>query len=391
MFLNINIPEIIIADSIGLLILFICAFGSMYRERKKNLEGVCYIILIVSLASCCFFETIVSIIDGNSGIVAQNNFTVALNLIGNTINFIGNMLMACCWSIFVTAHLNGYVKKRRVSILAGVFGTYSIVMLINLFVPFIFSVDENGVYNRVSVGYIVNVLIAVTVFVIEPIINFIRIKRKGGLLKFFPIWLFYIPITVGIICQVLFYGISTIYVGLCLGICGILMASQNDVIFRDKLTGLYNRYFLDRLKEKMMRKRGDATFTAMMLDLNGFKKINDVYGHSVGDEALVYTANLLREAIGSLGTVIRYAGDEFVVILNTSEDELISQKIEKIQKTFQAFNDKKLVPYELSISMGYSKTNLKENTIDEIMNEIDEKMYQDKMKQHELHPEWNRA
>lgn len=391
MFLNINIPEIIIADSIGLLILFICAFGSMYRERKKNLEGVCYIILIVSLASCCFFETIVSIIDGNSGIVAQNNFTVALNLIGNTINFIGNMLMACCWSIFLTAHLNGYVKKRRVSILAGVFGTYSIVMLINLFVPFIFSVDENGVYNRVSVGYIVNVLIAVTVFVIEPIINFIRIKRKGGLLKFFPIWLFYIPITVGILCQVLFYGISTIYVGLCLGICGILMASQNDVIFRDKLTGLYNRYFLDRLKEKMMRKRGDATFTAMMLDLNGFKKINDVYGHSVGDEALVYTANLLREAIGSLGTVIRYAGDEFVVILNTSEDELISQKIEKIQKTFQAFNDKKIVPYELSISMGYSKTNLKENTIDEIMNEIDEKMYQDKMKQHELHPEWNRA
>ena len=391
MFLNINIPEIIIADSIGLLILFICAFGSMYRERKKNLEGVCYIILIVSLASCCFFETIVSIIDGNSGIVAQNNFTVALNLIGNTINFIGNMLMACCWSIFLTAHLNGYVKKRRVSILAGVFGTYSIVMLINLFVPFIFSVDENGVYNRVSVGYIVNVLIAVTVFVIEPIINFIRIKRKGGLLKFFPIWLFYIPITIGILCQVLFYGISTIYVGLCLGICGILMASQNDVIFRDKLTGLYNRYFLDRLKEKMMRKRGDATFTAMMLDLNGFKKINDVYGHSVGDEALVYTANLLREAIGSLGTVIRYAGDEFVVILNTSEDELISQKIEKIQKTFQAFNDKKLVPYELSISMGYSKTNLKENTIDEIMNEIDEKMYQDKMKQHELHPEWNRA
>ena len=391
MFLNINIPEIIIADSIGLLILFICAFGSMYRERKKNLEGVCYIILIVSLASCCFFETIVSIIDGNSGIVAQNNFTVALNLIGNTINFIGNMLMACCWSIFLTAHLNGYVKKRRVSILAGVFGTYSIVMLINLFVPFIFSVDENGVYNRVSVGYIVNVLIAVTVFVIEPIINFIRIKRKGGLLKFFPIWLFYIPITVGILCQVLFYGISTIYVGLCLGICGILMASQNDVIFRDKLTGLYNRYFLDRLKEKMMRKRGDATFTAMMLDLNGFKKINDVYGHSVGDEALIYTANLLREAIGSLGTVIRYAGDEFVVILNTSEDELISQKIEKIQKTFQAFNDKKLVPDELSISMGYSKTNLKENTIDEIMNEIDEKMYQDKMKQHELHPEWNRA
>ena len=390
MFLNINIPEIIIADSIGLLILFICAFGSMYRERKKNLEGVCYIILIVSLASCCFFETIVSIIDGNSGIVAQNNFTVALNLIGNTINFIGNMLMACCWSIFLTAHLNGYVKKRRVSILAGVFGTYSIVMLINLFVPFIFSVDENGVYNRVSVGYIVNVLIAVTVFVIEPIINFIRIKRKGGLLKFFPIWLFYIPITVGILCQVLFYGISTIYVGLCLGICGILMASQNDMIFRDKLTSLYNRYYLDRLKERLSRKRGKQDFTVMMLDLNGFKKINDNYGHLTGDEALITTANLLREAVGSYGNIIRYAGDEFVIILNIEEEIQIQEKIIHIRETFDAFNEKHLVPYTLSVSIGYSKTNFKDYTIDEIMNDIDKKMYIDKMKQHELHPEWSR-
>ena len=220
--------------------------------------------------------------------------------------------------------------------------------------------------------------------------NYIRIKRSGGLLKFFPIWLFYLPAATGILFQTLFYGISTIYVGLCLGVCGILMASQNDMIFRDKLTSLYNRYYLDRLKERLSRKRGNQNFTVMMLDLNGFKKINDNYGHLTGDEALITTANLLREAVGSYGNIIRYAGDEFVIILNIEEEIQIQEKIIHIRETFDAFNEKHLVPYTLSVSIGYSKTNFKDYTIDEIMNDIDKKMYIDKMKQHELHPEWSR-
>ena len=120
------------------------------------------------------------------------------------------------------------------------------------------------------------------------------------------------------------------------------------------------------------------------------KSINDRFGHLVGDEALVISSSILREAVGSLGTVIRYAGDEFVVILNTIDEILVTQKIDTIRNSFNAFNEKHTKPYELSVSIGYSKTNLKENTIGEIMNEIDQKMYADKMRQHELHPEWER-
>jgi diguanylate cyclase (GGDEF)-like protein len=298
--------------------------------------------------------------------------------------------MSCCWSIFVIGHLSGYVKKSRIYVLSGILMAYLIAIIINCFIPYIFSVDSDGVYHREGIAYYSNVLLAVVLFVIDPLFNYIRIKRSGGLLKFFPIWLFYLPAATGILFQTLFYGISTIYVGLCLGVCGILMASQNDMIFRDKLTSLYNRYYLDRLKERLSRKRGNQNFTVMMLDLNGFKKINDNYGHLTGDEALITTANLLREAVGSYGNIIRYAGDEFVIILNIEEEIQIQEKIIHIRETFDAFNEKHLVPYTLSVSIGYSKTNFKDYTIDEIMNDIDKKMYIDKMKQHELHPEWSR-
>lgn len=391
MFLEtINMVEIIIADSLGLLILFLCAFGSMYRVKAKTTEGISVLVLIISLALCCVFETLVSLIDGNNGIVPQNEFTRFLNILGNTITYIGNILMASCWSVFLIAHLNGFVKKKRLIVLLFVFGVYATAMIVNCFVPFVFEVDSNGIYHRIDIGFLINVLVAVSLFVVDPIINFFTIKRKGGLLKFFPIWLFYIPAGTGILVQVLCYGLCTIYVGLSLGLCGILMASQNDMIFRDKLTSLYNRFYLDRLRERMVRRSGNATFTALMLDLNGFKNINDTYGHQVGDEALIATANILRGIVGSLGTVIRYAGDEFVIILNMNQDEEIARKVEQIRDEFDSFNERKLAPYTLSVSIGYTKASLKNSTIDEILNEIDQKMYADKMKQHELHPEWDR-
>lgn len=390
MILTTNIVEIIIADSIGLLVLFICAFSSFYRERKKNAEGNSILTLLITLAICCILEPLSSFLDGEVGIIEPNDFTKTINLIGNTLTFIGNIVMASCWSIFLISHLNGYITKKRLYIVCGIITIYSIAMIVNMFKPFIFRIDENGNYKRESIGFLINVLVAITLFFFDPVINFIRIKRRGGLLKFFPVWLFYIPAGFGIIFQIFNYGICTIYVGLCLGMCGILMASQNDMIFRDKLTSLYNRFYLDRLKERLMRKGGSTVFAAMMLDLNGFKKINDEYGHQVGDEALVNTANILREAIGSFGTVIRYAGDEFVVILNTSSDDLIKERVAIIRRSFNQFNEKKTVPYLLSISIGYYKTDLRHYSIDEVMNEIDHYMYEDKMKQHKLHPEWDR-
>ena len=185
--------------------------------------------------------------------------------------------------------------------------------------------------------------------------------------------------------------ISTIWIGAALAVDFLFMALQNDTLYRDRLTKLYNRMFLDLLKNVMEKASKNKSFTAMMLDLNGFKLINDNFGHSVGDEALIVTGNLLREAVGPYGAVIRFAGDEFIIILNTHNDELIQRIVENINNVFDNFNKAKKAQYELSISLGYSKVNLKESSIDEVMKEIDEKMYLDKQEKHKAHPEWDRA
>ena len=91
----------------------------------------------------------------------------------------------------------------------------------------------------------------------------------------------------------------------------------NDLVFRDDLTQIYNRRFFYRyLRDEVAW--GDAEgepLSLLMIDLDHFKQINDRYGHLEGDRALIHVSKHFREQVGDAGHVIRYAGDEFAVLL----------------------------------------------------------------------------
>ncbi len=89
----------------------------------------------------------------------------------------------------------------------------------------------------------------------------------------------------------------------------------------DALTGLYNhRAFHDRLRQEVMRASAEhGTVALVMLDLDDFKKVNDVYGHGVGDQLLVQVADVLRAAVRASDVVCRVGGEEFAIILPTAD------------------------------------------------------------------------
>jgi diguanylate cyclase (GGDEF)-like protein len=92
--------------------------------------------------------------------------------------------------------------------------------------------------------------------------------------------------------------------------------------FTDNLTGLANRLLLaDRFQLTLERsKRNRAEFALLMVDLNGFKAINDTYGHSAGDEVLRTVAKRLMAAVRGSDTVARLGGDEFVLLIESFDD-----------------------------------------------------------------------
>ncbi|MBW2038150.1 MAG: diguanylate cyclase [Deltaproteobacteria bacterium] len=89
------------------------------------------------------------------------------------------------------------------------------------------------------------------------------------------------------------------------------------LIFEDELTGIYNRRFLHNYFQYKVSWESleDNPLSLIMMDMDHFKQINDTYGHQVGDQALIWVAGLLKEVAGDENLPIRYAGDEFLILL----------------------------------------------------------------------------
>jgi diguanylate cyclase (GGDEF)-like protein len=104
----------------------------------------------------------------------------------------------------------------------------------------------------------------------------------------------------------------------------------------DTLTSLANRYLLsDRIEQAVFHaKRNRCLFALLFIDLNGFKKINDLKGHDMGDKYLIKLARLLTRNVRSSDTVARIGGDEFVVLLDSlsqmDEAQLVADKLTEI-------------------------------------------------------------
>ena len=94
-------------------------------------------------------------------------------------------------------------------------------------------------------------------------------------------------------------------------------ARLKETSFKDEVTGLYNRRFFSlRLEEELSRyRRFNHPVSVVLLDLDGFKAVNDEYGHSVGDDTLREVAQILMKHSRGINVVSRYGGDEFAVLL----------------------------------------------------------------------------
>lgn len=347
-----------------------------YDRDMRLLQQMMVTIGIANISDCCVYY-----LAGSSNIVIK----VLVFLSGSGL-FLGNVMIGYLWAKFIMVHMNIPFSDIRRNIYRTI-GLISIVLLvINIFYPLVFSVSD-GRYQR-GFAYIIFLIFA-AFYILDSLYLYVKRVKKNGSLKLFPVHIFLIPVILGVVIQAFFVEISITWTSIAISVAGIMTALKNEIIFTDCLTGLYNRMYLEFLHKRACNKK-DCWVSGIMIDLNGFKQINDNYGHAEGDLALCIVADLLRKSFSEYGVVTRYAGDEFVIMLNTTDDQLIQKIIKSAKKNFVTENEKNDKPYQLSASMGYAITNLSNETIDDFMNRIDEQMYQDKMKYYEHNDRRNR-
>ena len=157
--------------------------------------------------------------------------------------------------------------------------------------------------------------------------------------------------------------------------------TQEDSL-TDPLTGLPNTRFLfmHLTRELARAARLGAEVALMVMDLDSFKEINDTHGHHVGDRALCEVARVLRAAIRPYDICVRYAGDEFIVVLSGCSVEEAELKRDELQKSvddvyFEARPGRRL---QLGISVGIAVFSRDGDSYETLLATADSRMYQDK-------------
>jgi len=164
------------------------------------------------------------------------------------------------------------------------------------------------------------------------------------------------------------------------------LTQKNDILSRlsiiDEFTGLYNRRALHITGKNMYQEANERNETScvIFLDMDGLKKINDTYGHKDGDLAIQTLGNILKNCFREKDLIVRYGGDEFIVLMVNIHEEMLTRVFNRILGQVAEFNETSDFEWLLSVSWGYvfnRPSDIRKN-FESIIEESDAKLYEEK-------------
>ncbi len=251
----------------------------------------------------------------------------------------------------------------------------------------VFWFSDSNSFHRGPLGYISQIIT-----VIYMVVAGAEVILRKALNKHFSVALI-VVLLIYVVLAMLFESIFNIHsLGISAGVFSIVFFMfslqtnrLNDLSSKlktlsevDSLSQLYNRYAGERAVDELMSRREKGAF--IIMDIDKFKNINDTYGHSVGDEAIVKVAQALKETFNEKGVVMRLGGDEFAVYsLQDLNDEGQKQIVDALFARISNIRISSDENFRISISGGLVKYDGEEETsFDKLYKVADIKLYEAK-------------
>jgi diguanylate cyclase (GGDEF)-like protein len=359
--------------SFAILLIILIRVGS--ENERHFLQHSLFLGLIVSTMLAIVTEALTWLVDGIPGETARF-WGNALNVM----NFVVIVFPLFLWGLYVNYQVYQDLGRFRtmVWIFSGLTAVNAVVSFLSPFGKLYFYLDERNVYHRGDDFWLAVILYFGTLIyaIALPLIHFKDLPKRVRL----PLILFSLPSVIGVLLQGAFFGLATTWPGIALSLLIVYTSLQNQILTSDYLTGLYNRRQLDNyLQHRIKGKNAVRLMAALMIDINRFKSINDSFGHHIGDQALECTAAILRKVFHHEDFIARYAGDEFVVIVELRHEEDLEKILARLKSQFLHFNEVSGQPFKLDVSVGSCVYDPKRGqSADDFLKEADLAMYREK-------------
>lgn len=366
--------------NLNLIIILILIYIQVLRHAGKTYYHNTLFLKILRITFIMLIVDILARFDGH-----PNTIFPLINQIGNFLLFIMTPILPSIWLGY--AHFQIFKDQSRTKKLLMPLLSLNIIntitVILTQFYGWFYYIDSANIYHRGQYYYLSNVLnIGLLLF------GFAMIYKNRSIIdrKYYRSLLFFsVPPFIGMILQSFFYGTSLILSGVVISILIVFLNIQSQDIFTDYLTEASNRRKLQSfMKYKIENSNKNKSFSAIMLDLDEFKLINDNYGHEQGDIALQATVEMIKKLLSPEDLIARSGGDEFWIILNTASKDKVEEIIEMIKNEFRKYNLSNELPYHLDFSYGYAVYDYRENLdVDQFQKKVDNLMYENKRKHKE--------
>jgi diguanylate cyclase (GGDEF)-like protein len=262
-------------------------------------------------------------------------------------------IIALLWLCYVDLTIHGDNKRLlKISIVPTVIIFVNLgLVLASYKYDLIFNINNQNVFSRGSFFFITISLSAIILMI--TMIHIYKNRKTVRKQEYIPLMLFGLPPLISSIFLIFYKDMNFVWNSLVISQLLVYIYIQSRITNTDFLTGLFNRreyeFMVKQLKNNKLK---NNKLSGIMIDINDFKKINDKYGHKLGDKALITTSKMIKESVRKQDWVFRVGGDEFMVIIFSEEHNVINDVINRIDQQLIEFNQSSEYPFELSYSLG---------------------------------------
>ncbi len=341
-------------DVIGIILLLTILYAqrqmratSAVQRHFNRMIGITILMLIVD-AACWLLD----------GTVFP--FARVFNYTFESLYYALHIIMPFFWAVYVEIALSTDIRAaRRRLIIAGVPLALLIAFLpFNIHLGWVFRIGADNVYHREwgLVAYALYTYAALLYASVRALVKarnsaWVEDRRRCYTMAFFAV----LP-SIGGVFQAIYYGLSLNWILAAVSVLFVYIDSLNRQISADPLTGLNNRRELSKFLLRECREtQREGVLALLMIDVDGFKLVNDTYGHFYGDNVLIHVAEILKQSCkNTLAFLGRYGGDEFCIVYPAAGLQAVTDLSDQIEKNLRTWNASHPDIVPIVFSVGYA-------------------------------------
>lgn len=342
-------------------------------QRSFNL--LIYVLMVMLVVDACCW-----LIDGR-----QFRFARQLNYMLETIYYALHIFLPFSWVLYVEGTLSTDLRaaRWRTNLASIPLILLLVALAVNLKYPFVFRIDAQNVYHR-DFGFYIYGFLTYAYLIYGSIRSLIKAKGAAWVddrRRYYTMAFFAVLPSLGGVIQLFFYGISLNWILASVSALLVYIDAQNRQISTDPLTSLNNRRELSKF---LLREIGDrdsakgGTLSLVMMDVDGFKQINDTYGHFYGDGVLISVSEILKLSCKNTDAFLaRYGGDEFCIVLPVNSEVDAEEIIVRVEANVAEWNRTHAEREPIGLSIGFAVWDPRlDESYETLLSRADARMYE---------------